>query len=551
MDVVSSTKQPEGSRPTRRSKSRSHWVSEAPFCWAKKVWLSIPPQPFSQQPLTLNSPPAIAGACIIVALLAIDPITQEIVQYHNCKDIVPGEAGLIPRTNNYTAAGTHLGPLEVSLDAPMAAAMYQGLINPSQIGSTSSIPFTCATGNCTFTQAMTDFSFASLAMCATAQDISSSIQFHNETEVYNQTDPSTHQTYSSRSTNVFWSIPSGAQIGQTTMLSTSGGGVYSFEFDALMFTTRGCPDPNLACAGNPWAVHFSLFPCIQFYSADISNNILNESVLSSKPLAFNTLDQSYSLAGNYPSTPSTKCTRSLQREGNNSIPAFEYDGTDVYYSQTQMAMVGGAVNSTIYYYSPECVWFFSRASYKAISQHLPNFFWGRNLSSPYASPNIIEGDLWLQKLYAGGAVNLSSAKTYIENLASAMTITMRQQGDASNSAPAKGTMWHLQTCIHISWNWLSVAFAMLSLAITFSVWVIQQSVMACRGSYPRNPWKSSILPVAFHRLHINVDELQDENKQLLDIRKMSKVASTLQVQLIDLEKDDPVGSSVSRELAKE
>ncbi|TQB71198.1 hypothetical protein MPDQ_007728 [Monascus purpureus] len=498
-----------------------------------------------------RSPPAIAGACIIVALLAIDPITQEIVQYHNCKHIVPGEVGLIPRTNNYTAAGTHLGPLDVALDAPMAAAMYQGLINPSRIDSTSSIPFTCTTGNCTFTQAIPDVSFASLAMCATAQDISSSIQFHNETEVYNQTDPSTHQTYSSRFTNVFWSIPSGAQIGQTTMLSTSGGGVYSLDFDALMFTTRGCPDPNFACAGNPWAVHFSLFPCIQFYSADISNNILNESVLSSKPLAFNTLDQSYSLAGNYPSTPSTKCTRSLQHEGNNSIPTFEYDGIDVYYSQTQMAMVGGAVNSTIYYYPPECVWFFSRASYKAISQHLPNFFWGRNLSSPYASPNITEGDLWLQRLYAGGAVNLSSAKTYIESLASAMTITMRQQGDASNSAPAKGTMWHLQTCIHISWNWLSVAFAMLSLAITFSVWVIQRSVMACRHSYPRNPWKSSILPVAFHRLHVNVDELQDENKQLLDIRKTSKVASTLQVQLIDLEKDDPVRSSVSREPAKE
>ena len=461
-----------------------------------------------------------------MALLTIDPITQEIVQYHNCVDVVPGEAALIPRTNNYTAAGTHLGPLEVGLDASMAAAMYQGLINQNK---TSSIPFTCATGNCTFAQSMTGVSFGSLAMCSSAEDVSSSIQFHNETE------------------KIFWSIPSGAQIGQSTMLSTSGGSKYSFEFDALMFTTHGCPDPKVPCIGNPWAVHFSLFPCIQYYSANISNNVLSESVVSSIPLTFNELDDSYSLAGNYPPAPSIACTRSPEQEGNNSSPTFNYNGADVYYSQTQMATVGGEigrqVNSSIYYYPPECVWFFSRASYQAISQYLPNFFWGEKLSSPYAIPDNVEGDLWLQELYAGGAVSLPSASTYIESLASAMTATMRQQGDASNSDPVKGTVWQSQTCIHISWSWLSVAFALLCSAITFSLWVIRQSILACRDSYPRNPWKSSILPVAFRRLYINVDELPDEKKRLLDIRGMSKVASTLQAQLIDLEKDDLVKSS--------
>lgn len=452
-------------------------------------------------------------------------------------DAVPREVALIPRTNNYTAAGMHLRTVDVGLDAPMAAAMYQALINPNKPSST---PFTCATGNCTFPQTVTGVSFASLAICSSAQDISSSIKFYNITYIYNQTGPSPGQRYTSVSHEAVWQIP-GAQIGEGVMLSTPGFYGLSFDFDALMFTT----------GHKPWAVHFSLFPCIQFYSADISNNILNESVVSSKPLTFNALDQSYSLAGNYPSTPSTEsCMRSPQREGNNTIPTFEYNGTDVYYDETRLTSGGKAVNSTIYYYPPECVWYFSGASVWAIAQYLPNFFGGRNLTSPYDRPDATEGDLWLQQLYAEGTVNLSSATAYIESLASSMTMTMRQRGDASNSVPVKGTVWQSQTCIHISWSWLSVAFALLSSAITFSLWVIQQSLMACRDSYPRKPWKSSILPVAFHRLHVNVDELPDESKQLFDIRGMSKVASTLQVQLIDLEKDDPVKNPVSRDLTE-
>lgn len=46
---------------------------------------------------------AVIGALLTIVAMAVDPFTQQIVQYHSCPIVAEGERAMVPYSNNYTA----------------------------------------------------------------------------------------------------------------------------------------------------------------------------------------------------------------------------------------------------------------------------------------------------------------------------------------------------------------------------------------------------------------------------------------------------------------
>ena len=401
------------------------------------------------------------GALITIIALAIDPFTQQILQYYNCLQPMSDATALIPRTNNYTAAGMHTGAAETSLDGPMAAMLYVGLLDPPT-NATSSIPITCPTGNCTFPTYQEGVSYSSIAMCSSVEDIS--------------------HTITGNGTFYNYFLPSGAHTFESTLLSTAIATALNaedsnlFAFDALMINVH-CNSSTLEhsgeCATLPWAARSSLYPCVHTYSnAKISASTLAEQIILTNRIPFMNMSEGlyFSLAGNHPSIPTVDCTPSEHLTENNTQP------TSILHSglrYVNLTHVPGA--SDTLWYNPLCTWEFGIGPTEALTEYLYAFYNRNYLSAPYGSPGNTVGDAWLEHLYRNGTANINTTANYMRGLANAMTSTMRQRGDAFNSDPATGTVLTNQTCIRVAWAWLALPAALLFCTFVFLATIMLQT----------------------------------------------------------------------------
>ena len=248
--------------------------------------------------------------------LAIDPFSQQIIQYYTCIQPLPESTASFPRTNNYTEGGFLGKPGFAELDNMMAAAMYMGTIDPP-VNPSSNIPFECSSGNCTFPAAQ-NATFSTLGICHSVM-VSTHIRpniTQNITVGYWLSDLS-------------WEIPADnmnyaeADVGQDN-LSTSGpakslvtvanshwkmmatkkvlenGPGFTpdfdalFTFDALMLKVNSsCNvlDSDIhftkQCEKHPWAFRASLYPCVKTYKSSIVKSMPEEILVSTLPLRKN------------------------------------------------------------------------------------------------------------------------------------------------------------------------------------------------------------------------------------------------------------------------
>ncbi|KAK8091458.1 hypothetical protein PG997_001819 [Apiospora hydei] len=134
------------------------------------------------QPWTLGLPAAarcpcpargqftpILAAALTILTLALDPITQQLVRYYNCKHVSMDHRATLPRANMYDE-----GNLYSVVPTPVLGFIDQGLYNPG----TGTTPFSCASGNCTF-----DRPFSTLGFCSSCEDMSSQLVFSVEKSV--------------------------------------------------------------------------------------------------------------------------------------------------------------------------------------------------------------------------------------------------------------------------------------------------------------------------------------------------------------------------------
>lgn len=434
------------------------------------------------------------GAAITISALAVDPFTQQILLYYDCLEPVTGTSATIPRTNNYTATGLHMTPLDNALDGPMTVALYQGLLSPPANAS-SSIPFECQSGNCTFTQS-NEAQYTSLAMCSSVDDFSNYI-----------IGDGMYDNYSLKG------VPMTTADGQAFSSADVTQFIYNeevrplFMLEALMLTNKCKPIDGKTtsrpdCSPAAWAFIATLYPCIHTYgSANVSNTVLEERILSTTALQFMNMSGSnslrFSLVGDFPSFPGIDCTPSRGPEGNKT------QATSPYYNGARYANYSGeAIDaSDTQYYDPACIYDFGTGATSALRDYLGRLF------GALEKPNILEivdgidsvaGDLWLQNLYKNGTADLNSTRTYMQGLANSITAVIRQYGRAENSLPLQGTVLVNRTCIRVQWAWLTLPMALILLTSVFLVGVVVQlRTMTRKGASKRGrmAWKSSSLPL--------------------------------------------------------
>lgn len=219
---------------------------------------------------------AALGAFITIVALAIDPFSQQIIQYYDCSVLISGAKAIIP-TSNFYMGGSYFPNGDAQIPTPqMSAAIYVGLLDPPPNGS-SNLLVDCSTGNCTFPET-TGASYSSIAMCSSCADISPTI---------------INGTYWDNTYGMIgnYSLPSGPMlladkpdILNSTIVSEGNDAMGNYSvpraapliiIETLMARTQA---QNLA-------TRCSFSPCVNTYGGNITNGILQERLVSSTPLA--------------------------------------------------------------------------------------------------------------------------------------------------------------------------------------------------------------------------------------------------------------------------
>lgn len=209
------------------------------------------------------------GAALIILILAMDPFTQQLIRFYDCKIVSTTTSATLPRAMLYSEVGQHLQPGSWPPATPVLGVIDQGLYNPSTIKT----PFICVTGNCTF-----DDIYSTLGFCSTCEDMTSQLRIFNFSNGYNTWRTRTGETGSEPKIMVNATLPSGSYTsidpasgdisnGWFRMNATSDGwidviqasyarpgGAEDWRADHHLATTvrpfRGC---NTAFDNNTWA----------------------------------------------------------------------------------------------------------------------------------------------------------------------------------------------------------------------------------------------------------------------------------------------------------
>ena len=434
------------------------------------------------------------GAFITILTLAIDPFTQQILQFGICLRPVEGSSATVARTNNYTIGAFTFAVGSPSVDQKMTAALYQGVLNPAPNASTL-ISTYCQTGNCTFPNS-NGTAYISLAMCTSVEDISQLISGHgsNEEDLYETWD---------------YKLPSGLRLLGGSILTTAQVDPEVQDQDTPLLTLEvlmiktNCSEYDASssdeCSKTPWAIRASLSPCINTYgSVSYNNSIFEEHIVSMTLLPFTAELGFYTLAGDYPSLPGIDCYPSQNSQGNKTVPT-----NSLAKGLRSVNYANKSNKSDTLWYDPSCTYAFSYGPTSGLKTSFQDLFFGsvsepQNITIPRGLADQRVGNAWILSLYADGQANLSSATDYMDGLANSITATIREGGDASNSAPARGTALHSETCVGVNWGWLALPAALVLLTLVFIVMTVIQSHRNTRpgtAEAGREPWKSSSLPL--------------------------------------------------------
>lgn len=245
------------------------------------------------------------GAGLILLTLAVDPFTQQLVRYYDCKQTSTRSNATLPRSTMFSEAGAHTYAATWPPETAILGYIDQGLYNPADIKT----PFTCDTGNCTF-----DSLYSTLGFCATCEDMSSQLTFanvsqplsngtSNSTEIgggawVNTTLPSGSfaATGSSTTTETWFSLTQ-TEDGWVDIIQASKaypGAPEDWYWDHF-YATKMRPSTDMSSSGcttayenNTWAcsgfggagaARCKFSPCVKTYKANVEQGQLRESVV--------------------------------------------------------------------------------------------------------------------------------------------------------------------------------------------------------------------------------------------------------------------------------
>ncbi|KAH8421576.1 metallopeptidase [Colletotrichum scovillei] len=488
------------------------------------------------------------GALITIAAIAIDPVSQAMVEHKGCSraaDSVNGIIAEIPRVNHYTAG-------------PMDSDIVKGLADPQDLASM--INFKCATGNCTFENEENGSPFSSLAICHSCQDITDRVIKVQEgpdapfyawqlSYDYNYTVPSLIPEVSSP-----WNSS------KLSLLTTPG--IFDkdkvsfrpfYSFDVLTIVDAPCNHLDDTCAdevnSSAFAVRCRLDACVKHYHGKVQDGVYSE-IEHPKSNEILTWTDEWTLVANSSliNGKEMSCT-ARERWAPQTVRVESVDGGPFQLSPTSHLSeregdkaFGRRKNVIWKFVPPECVWRIDASSWRAIISTLQDILQNNVTHSMLdGRPGIVTGPTWLKQVYAQAAGNLSTVENLARGLANSMTAGMRNKpydglDDKrieelySGLRAVVGATLVADTCVYVHWPWIVYPVALLMLQWTFCV-----LVLANRRSSPSNgrqqyrAWKSSPLALLFNGLD---EDLSKRHGGLYTLKGMKQVADSTTVQMV-------------------
>ncbi|CAN8099720.1 unnamed protein product [Discula destructiva] len=464
------------------------------------------------------------GAIITIAALAVDPFSQQIIQFQPCLSDVAEAMAQIPKTQTLEPGITSMS-LKPRLTGSMQAAIYMGLLSPPT-NSSATITATCQTGNCTF-PSDAGATFSTLALCRICVNISDSITYETSED-----DKQRHA-----------SIESGAAIDGLDVDFSSMAGSTSFPRSIFSFEALMSQDGANETTG--FAVACGLDPCVKTFAANVTNGTYHETEISSETLLWS-YHAGYTLARNKILRNGTwqPCETTSQNTSTNTfrinttsmgLMSHVVNGVEYSVSTTNVPIHNVSATASLWY-PDECVWWFGDLPGEAVGSYLGNLFNNKTLDTPYWSrdPSSAQGDLWLQNLYRNGTANMDTVNAYIDGLVWSMTANMRQtSADRDELRAVNGHMQALEACLKVRWVWLSLPASLLGLEITFLAAI---AVLSRSKTHWRGDWKGSSLALLFHGLDGHPARGMEKDStppsgDLNDKNGMFNVAKEMKVQL--------------------
>lgn len=470
----------------------------------------------------------LAGAIIILSTIGIGPLLQETVRFNAIAVPELSRNATAPVTQFYSPNQTlgSTGPV----NQPMQAAILGGLLSSGNIDN--AVTFDCPTGNCTFTAP-----YSSLGIChvCAQQELVRNCDSHDHDYIDNPCEvtlPNGHRLAGEGMNSINVSTAYEPQIADIE-------NVLPFLTVSIISLTDG-PGPNCTNTDaqgeciDAIGAECDLFFCVKSYKASISENVVNEEMISVSSLP------GYNASDHDPDSTTTYIPRPCFIEGT----AYSLDQLSQTHDQS-LNMVTVALGNQTSTTSPnqttitvpdQCVFQVNIMTYDRLWEYMyenPGLFDGiGNTSTGKATGGYTPGNFGVAPLYNNGNASFGSIDTVFQTLALSMTNRVRQNGDPDNTTDALGLLLQTQIVVSVEWYWIILPVAVTlcsSLYLAAAVFLDAEDNI---GESKTWKWKSD--PLALLTLGLksrtvaSLDPLSSE-------KAMRKAAKQVKMQLVKTE----------------
>ncbi|KAH6893275.1 hypothetical protein B0T10DRAFT_269430 [Thelonectria olida] len=517
---------------------------------SRGVWGSLQLLPA----VALRQPLAVVAVVVVVASLAIGPVTQQTMQTYYCLRDAAGRPAAITVANRVVDETLYYSQRSVmyALNVGLQSAMQDAVVNPSNDSNIATL-FTCPSGNCTFI-AYSDHpgqpadervSHASIGMCSRCEDVYELVQKYNETTLGLTVSKPSHNSNETKRLAI---TPGTPATGGTKYLASSVTGNLAWahqavprdflntarwsaaNFSILAFSQDRCnklPNSTVSCSlfAKPYEINRQawdqptdyiaatciLYPCVKYYAGTVRDGALSERVVRSTPLrpqnpealsGGGELAMALRWAGVqtpcrvndtlYTSSNMSSASAQLPPDAKETVNAHSKD-----WASDDIDTPAGYTNVTA---PRECVatlWsgFLSALQYELIESFSAECS-PRGHQTEVVSCTSSSGgtSMSMAALLRPRSTSLDTIRENVSSMAMRITTEMRRTGWGARTeaaATVEGEAKENRTCIRVEWGWFALPAALLLLCAVLLGWVIVRDLRARNGSVI---WKSSVLP---------------------------------------------------------
>ncbi len=408
------------------------------------------------------------GSLVTLLSLASDSFVQQTVSYRSRLHAQGNTTATIPYAQHFETGPN--GQRTLFLNQPLTAATYNGVYSKNLTRSTSSITPYCPSGNCDFPD------YASLAVCSNCHNVSSLLLsrygpyrpdgVNESTHIRDYSLPNGHRFLSTPRQLLFLNISSSGPL--NTRLALNSDDLLKYQSAATILNISVITGSDVYDAPDQAAFDCVLSFCAKSYSARASLNYFNETSLDVFDAFYPAVPRLSGLGVSESITfdvPSTHLTTIGDRNRTFSVRSSTL-GSMRYSLQ---ATLSGATGTDF-------------------------------RGEPMFTTGIAQG------FHYSGLENIEAT---LANVADALTNAMR----AESNDQVQGTVFVVETFIHVQWIWLLYPVIMVIL----SIFLLGLTIWRSRRDDVPN-WRSSVLAVMEHGVNTSIrDETNSDLANGIDV----------------------------------